>query len=665
MRNVIIGTAGHVDHGKTCLIRALTGMDTDRLAEEKKRGITIDLGFASLDGGDDINIGIIDVPGHEKFIRNMLAGIGGIDLVLLIIALDEGVMPQTREHFEILKMLGIRQGIIVFTKMDLADEEMTGIVREETEELVRGSFLEGAPQVCVSAYTGENIEELRTLILKMVRGTGSRRTDPELFRLPVDRVFTVKGFGTVVTGTLTEGSCAAGDELMLYPQEKRVRVRGIQNHNRAEERAEAGQRTALNLAGVEKDETERGAVLARPDSLIPSYMADARVRLFDGTGRRLKNNSRVHISFGSSRAVCKAVLLEGDGIGPGEEAYVQLRFEEPVVMRKGDRFILLFYSPVETFAGGVILEAAAVKHRRNQKKVIEGLKIREEGSSAACAEQEVREFSAGIPGLRELAIRLNETEEQTGRLLEQLREKKKIIAIGDTGWVHQEYWKVIARWAEKTLKDFHSRNIVMTAMEQAEFLERLGREFHLEARVQNLLARELKKRKIIQITESGVALYGRDEDPDAGLRELQRQILLAYREAGIAIPSNKELLSRFAERKTARQVMTDLNRKGYLVKVDADHYIDEKSWHYLLQVLQKKLSEDGCITLAEYRDLLKTSRKYSQMYLEAFDARKYTKLEADVHYPLRPIPGRSPAQSPSEYASGGCQGCTGEDCQQS
>ena len=638
MQNVIIGTAGHVDHGKTCLIRALTGTDTDRLSEEKKRGITIDLGFAALQGPDGINIGIIDVPGHEKFIRNMLAGIGGIDLVLLIIALDEGVMPQTREHFEILRMLGIRKGIVVFTKKDLADDEMTGIVQEETSDLIRGSFLEGAPQICVSAQTGENIEELRTCIFRMVRETGERRTDPELFRMPVDRVFTVKGFGTVVTGTVTEGSCGAGDELMLYPQEKRIRVRGIQNHNQAEERAEAGQRAALNLAGVEKEETERGEVLARPDSMIPAYMTDAKVRLFTDTGRRLKNNSRVHISFGSSRAVCKAVLLDCDSIGPGEEAWVQLRFETPVVMRKGDRFILLFYSPVETFAGGVILEAAAVKHRRNQKKVLDGLRIREQGDPSACAEQEVRDFSAGIPDVRELAVRLNLTESRTAGLLEELREKKRIISIGEAGWVHREYWQVIAAWAERTLKEFHSRNIVMTAMEQAEFLERMGREFHVETRVQNLLLKELRKRKVIQTGENGISLYGRDEDPDAGLRELQRQILMAYHEAGIAVPSNKELLSRFSERKTARQIMTDLNRKGYLVKVDADHYIEAAGWKYLLQTLRNKLEADGSVTLAEYRDILKTSRKYSQMYLEAFDARKYTKLEADVHYPLRGIP---------------------------
>ena len=639
MQNIIIGTAGHVDHGKTCLIKALTGTDTDRLQEEKKRGITIDLGFASLPNEEGINIGIIDVPGHEKFIRNMLSGIGGIDLVLLIIALDEGIMPQTREHFEILQMLGIRKGIIVYTKADLADEEMTEIVRDETREMVSGTFLQNAEEICVSAWTGQGIEELRQMILRDAREAGRRRTEPELFRLPIDRVFTMKGFGTVVTGTLMEGSCRTGEELILYPQGKRVRIRGIQNHGNTEEEAEAGQRTALNLAGADRDEIERGEILARPEGLIPTYMADVRIRLFDSTSRRLKNNSRVHISYGSSRAVCKVILLSADSAGAGEgDFYAQLRFDEPVVMKKGDRFILLFYSPVETFAGGIVLEGAAVKHRRNQRRVLDGLRIREEGDALACAEQEVKEFSLLIPGTRELAVRLNQTEKETREQLEKLREKKKILAVGSEGWIHREYWQVIASYAERILTDFHSRNIIVQGMDRAEFLERLTREFRADGRAGDLLEAELKKRRITQAVGNGVALYGRENDPDAGMEELRRQILLRYKEAGIAIPSNKELISRFEEKKAARQLLTELDRRGFLVRVDQDHYISSEEWNRLLLVLKQKLDRDGRITLAEYRDLLHTSRKYSQMYLEAFDRRKYTKLENEVHYIVNGVP---------------------------
>ena len=518
MQHTIIGTAGHVDHGKTWLIKALTGEDTDRLQEEKKRGITIDLGFASMDDGEGGTIGIIDVPGHEKFIRNMLAGIGGIDLVLLIIALDEGVMPQTREHFAILKMLGIRRGILVFTKADLADEEMAEIVEEETAEMTAGSFLEHAPRIRVSAVTGQNIETLRQMILTEVRQAQARPTAPELFRLPVDRVFTVKGFGTVVTGTLTEGSCRVGDELMLYPQEKPVRVRGIQNHGRPEEEASAGQRTALNLSGVDREEIARGEVLAAPGALLPSRMADVRVRLFEDTPYRLKNNSRVHISYGSSRAVCKAVLLDADSIGQGGEAYAQLRFEEPVSLRRGDRFILLFYSPMETFGGGVVIDAAASRHRRKTRRVQESLRLQELGTPGEMAEAVVRDYSAGIPDTRELSLRLHMTEEETAAILEELRGKKIIMMVGDAGWVHRDYWKVIAAFAEKVLRDFHSRNIVRTAMDRAEFLERLGREFRVEGRALQLLDAELKKRKVTQVRENGVALFGRDEgqaDPAA------------------------------------------------------------------------------------------------------------------------------------------------------
>ena len=289
MRNVIVGTAGHVDHGKTCLIKALTGIDTDRLAEEKKRGITIELGFAGLPNDEGMRIGIIDVPGHEKFIRNMLAGIGGIDLVLLVIAMDEGVMPQTVEHFEILNMLGIRKGIIVFTKTDLVDEEWAGMVEEDTKRLVSGSFLEEAPMIRVSAQTGENIGRLKQRILDEVRGIEEKREDGELFRLPVDRVFTVEGFGTVVTGTLVEGSCHTGQEIMLYPEERLLRIRGIESHGNREETASAGQRTALNLTGIKKEEIRRGSLLAAPGSIIPGAMADVKIRLFPTTDRRLKN----------------------------------------------------------------------------------------------------------------------------------------------------------------------------------------------------------------------------------------------------------------------------------------------------------------------------------------------------------------------------------------
>ena len=345
MKNIIVGTAGHVDHGKTCLIKALTGMDCDRLKEEKKRGITIENGFADMICGD-YNISVIDVPGHEKFVKNMLMGIGGIDMVLLVIGLDEGVMPQTVEHFRILEMLDIRRGIIVFTKRDMTDdEEWIELVKEDARELVKGTFMEGAPEIEVSAFTGLNIEELKELILDTIDDSLLKDSSGMLFRLPVDRVFTIEGFGTVITGTLMEGSIRAGDDVMVYPDEKILKVRNVQVHNETVDEALAGQRTALNLQGVKKEELERGKVLAKPGSLTPSRFLDLRLELFRDTDRTVLNGSRVHFYSGSSETVAKVNLLDREALTKGESCYCQLKLEEPVALRRNDRFIIRFFSP--------------------------------------------------------------------------------------------------------------------------------------------------------------------------------------------------------------------------------------------------------------------------------------------------------------------------------
>lgn len=310
--------------------------------------------------------------------KNMLAGIGGIDLVLLVIALDEGVMPQTVEHFEILKMLHIKQGIVVFTKADLVDEDWAELVNDDVDNLVKGTFMEKAGRIQVSAYTGKNIDVLKQMIVDKVRVAGGRRQEKELFRLPIDRVFTMEGFGTVVTGTLLEGCCQVGQEVELYPTERTVKIREIQTHGHRVDMAYAGQRTALNLVNIKKDEINRGEVLAAQDSLLKSQFIDAKVQLFSSTDRELRNGDRVHINYGSAQAICKAVLLDKDVLSAGEEAYVQFRFDEPVAVRRNDRFIIRFYSPTITFGGGIVLEAEALKHKRNHEEVIDSLHIKSE-----------------------------------------------------------------------------------------------------------------------------------------------------------------------------------------------------------------------------------------------------------------------------------------------
>jgi len=354
MHNVIVGTAGHVDHGKTCLIQALTGVNTDRLKEEKRRGITIELGFADMPNSKDLSIGVIDVPGHEKFIKNMLAGIGGIDIVLLVIAADEGVMPQTKEHFEIIKMLYINQGIIVLTKVDMVDEEWLEVVKDDIKEYVTGTFLEQAPIIEVSSYTGQNIAELKELICNIAEKSSNRREEPELLRIPVDRVFTIDGFGTVITGTLIEGTISVGDEVEIYPKGKIAKVRNLQVHGNMVEKAFAGQRTAVNLTNIKKEELKRGDVLASKGTLTPTMMADVKIDMFKDSPRTLVNGSRLHLYYGSAEVLCKVVLLDADVLESGQSGYAQLRLEEEIAIKKDDRFILRFNSPQESICGCII-----------------------------------------------------------------------------------------------------------------------------------------------------------------------------------------------------------------------------------------------------------------------------------------------------------------------
>src|SRR5919202_1755413 len=398
MKSIIVGTAGHIDHGKTTLVRALTGVDADRLPEEKRRGITIDLGFAELDLGD-VRVGFVDVPGHERFVKNMLAGAHGIDLVALVIAADEGVMPQTREHFDICRLLGVRAGIVVLTKADAVDEELLELVRAEAEELVAGSFLEGAAVVAASARTGEGVEELKARLREAALAAPARDSET-VTRLPIDRSFTMRGFGAVVTGTLVAGEIKEGQELELLPAGARVRVRGVQVHGSAVKTAKAGQRTAVNLGGVEASGVERGMVLAPAGRLAATQIVDARVTVLKDAPRPLKTRQRVRVHHGTAEVLARAVVLEGPGeVAPGAAGVVQLRLESPIVALPGDRFILRTYSPPQTFAGGEVLDAHAPKHRgRERAAARERLKALDGAGRAARLAYFVG--SAGERGLR-------------------------------------------------------------------------------------------------------------------------------------------------------------------------------------------------------------------------------------------------------------------------
>ena len=559
MQNVIVGTAGHVDHGKTCLIKALTGTDTDRLKEEQKRGITIELGFANLPNDAGIHIGIIDVPGHEKFVKNMLAGIGGIDLVLLVVALDEGVMPQTVEHFEILKMLHIKQGIVVFTKADLVDEDWAELVNDDVDNLVKGTFMEKADRIQVSAYTGKNIDVLKQMIVDKVRAAGARRQEKELFRLPIDRVFTMEGFGTVVTGTLLEGCCQVGQEVELYPTEKTVKIREIQTHGHKVDMAYAGQRTALNLVNIKKDEINRGDVLAAQDSLLKSQFIDAKVQLFSSTDRELRNGDRVHINYGSAQAICKAVLLDKDVLSAGEEAYVQFRFDEPVAVRRNDRFIIRFYSPTITFGGGIVLEAEALKHKRNHEEVIDSLHIKELGTDLEVLELELKEESRYFPVPKILAAKLNWTNQETEEQLEVLVKGKKAVRLSDGSFIHKDYWNEITQYGTELLNQFHKENPISDGMEKEEFKSRILDNFKIrESKKADVLLNEMIKRSITVTMASAIAAAGFNAEYSHELKGMLKDIEDTYLKAGYEIPATDDVIGKFKDKKMAKQIVNDL-----------------------------------------------------------------------------------------------------------
>lgn len=636
MQNVIVGTSGHVDHGKTCLIKALSGFDTDRLKEEKKRGITIELGFANLPNEEGLHIGIIDVPGHEKFVKNMLAGIGGIDLVLLVIGLDEGIMPQTVEHFEILKMLHVRQGIIVFTKSDLVDDDWAEMVEEDVSEMVAGSFLENADRIRVSSFTGHNIPELKKMILDKVRAVGVRRSESELFRLPIDRVFTMEGFGTVITGTLLEGSCRVGEEVMVYPEEKLIKIRGIQSHGEKAEEALAGQRTAVNLANVKKEDLVRGEVLASPGSLTNSQFLDVKVSLFKTTDRQLRNGDRVHFNYGSAQTIAKAVLLDKDVIGPGEGGYVQLRFDAPVAVKRNDRFIIRFYSPVETFGGGIILDADPPKHKRNQDGLSDALAIRELGCDEEVLELVLKEESIRFPSIHHLAAKMNWTDKETETAMETLKKQKKALSLNDGNFFHKAFWERVADYTKELLEGFHKSNPIASGMEKEEFKSRILEHFYLnDSKKGVVLLNELLKRSVITATGSTIAAAGFSatySDAHSGMRDT---LIKTYVAAGMEAPATDDVMAQFKDKKQAKQVLNDLFKDGTLIKLNPGAYMYKDHYEKAMALMREHFASHPTMSLAEYRDLLGTSRKYVLLILDHLDAQKITKMQGDVRVLLK------------------------------
>ena len=625
-----------MDHGKTCLIKALTGIDCDRLKEEKKRGITIENGFADMVVGD-YNVSIIDVPGHEKFIKNMLMGIGGIDMVLLVIGLDEGVMPQTVEHFRILEMLDIRRGIIVYTKRDMVnDEDWIELVKEDAHELVKGTFLEGAPEIEVSSYDGYNIEELRGLILETVEDSVLKNDSSSMFRLPVDRVFTIDGFGTVVTGTLMEGSIRQGDDVMVYPGGKVGKVRNVQVHNENVSEALAGQRTALNLQGLKKDDLDRGRVLARPGSMEPARFLDVKLELFRDSDRNVLNGSRVHFHSGSSEAVAKVILLDRDSLERGDTCYCQLRLEEEMAVRRNDRFIIRFFSPLITLGGGRILETSPVKHKRFDEKVLEDLKIKDEGTVKEVLELTVKEKSRFFPDNMEIALRINHQPEGVKALTDELVGEGKLFRVKKDGFIHLSYLEGAEEKADAILSAYHRENSMSAGLPKAEFISRLMGELRIDDRKGgDDILELLKERKAVKEASGCISLYDFKVKESPEMVKLRERILKKYQDAGFDMPVLDEVVGSEKDKKNTVHIIESLAENGSLVKLDFQYYMAKDAYDKAMKALMDHLQKNGRITLAEFRDIMGTSRKYAMTFLDYADRNRLTEKKEDYRILLK------------------------------
>ena len=625
MKNIIIGTAGHVDHGKTRLIKALSGIDTDRLEEEKKRGITIELGFAHIPNDAGYNIGVIDVPGHEKFIKNMLAGIGGIDFVLFVVAADEGIMPQTREHFEILNALGIDDGIIAVTKTDMVEEEWLELLLDEVNEYFSGTFLEGKPVIPVSAATGENIEVLREAIIAKCDRENKRREEAELFRLPVDRVFTMSGFGTVVTGTLVDGTVSVGDDVIVYPHQgegpggsdgRKAKIRGIETYGRETEQAVAGQRTAINLAAIGKNDISRGDVLAAKNAVTVTSMIDVSLRMFSATDRIVLNNSRVHLYSGAAEVLAKVVLLDRDALAAGEECYAQLRLEEPMALRRGDRFIIRFYSPIITVGGGLVLDTLPLKHKRMREDVLSDIDVLANGSISDIIVMKSGE--RGFIRQDELGHELGLLPHEMQAIVSELTEgsNARLIKLSDGTLLSADRFARMRGELETIINDYHSVNPLADGIPRQELLSRLRHTWYTEDdRLLQAAVRYLMDQGVLEDRGRSIALSGFKIEYTKEQLALKSKIADMYRKASIEMLRTDDIMA-LGRKGIVSAILEDLVTEGVIIKVNPSYYISVPAWD---EAVAAARSFDGEFTLAEYRDKIGTSRKYAAELLPAMD----------------------------------------------
>jgi selenocysteine-specific elongation factor len=618
MKNIIVGTAGHIDHGKTALVKALTGIDTDRLEEEKRRGITIDLGFAHLQLTGALRLGFVDVPGHERFVKNMLAGVGGIDLLLFTIAADESIKPQTREHFDICRLLGIPRGVIALTKADLVDDDLVGLVRLEVEELVAGSFLEGAPIVPVSSLTGAGLENLRGELARVAAMVPEKNAAGH-FRLPIDRVFSVKGFGTVATGTLVSGSVAAEQTVEVYPAGRRLRVRGVQVHGSKADRARAGQRTALNLADIEPAELSRGDVLSEPGMFRAVKQVDCRLDLLAGA-KPLKHRAPVHFHSGTAEIEAEVRLLEGTAaLKPGSRAYARLLLRDAALLLPGDRFIIRMFSPVVTIGGGVVVDVSARRYRKGDD-VKARLDVLAGQDVAARIGLLLRESPFGM-GTAELVARTGMLE----REIAAAAGRAAVVTVAQPQpWYMDRAWFQAARERlVKTVREFHQKHPLLPGIARQDLR---GRELKdVPAFVLDALIVDAK-----EIVAEGETVRSRGhklvlkEDEEQARAAIER----AFEQTGLAVPSLAEVLAKSGvEAARARPLLQILLREKKLVRISDELVFHQSAIERLRGMLAaRKGTRFG---VASFKDWTGVSRKYAIPLLEFLDREKVTRREGD------------------------------------
>lgn len=630
MREIVLGTAGHVDHGKTSLIRALTGIETDRLKEEKKRGITIELGFAYLDLPCGHRLGIVDVPGHEKFVKNMVAGVTGMDLVAFIIAADEGIMPQTVEHFEICRLLGVKKGMVVLTKKDMVDEDWLEMVQDEISEFFEGSFLEEAPVIPVSSTTGEGIDIVLQTLDEFVKQHNFQEVFGP-FRLPIDRIFAMKGFGAVVTGTSISGRTSVGEELRIYPTDNVTKVRGIQVHSEAVETVEAGHRTAINLQGVDTGNIERGMVLASPDSLQANYMLDCQFLYLGSNAKPLKHRKRVRVHLGTAEIIGRISLIDRDELEPGEEAGVQLLLERPVAVWPDDYFVIRSYSPVATIGGGRVLGNVSPRKRKRltdadqqyNQRVFESLS---EGSLEERALTFLRESGAKGLTFDELAIRLGLFGKHLKKALNEPLSTKKMAVVDSAA---QRY--VDVEIAENTkfemltsLARYHKDNPLLTGLVKEELRLSIGKV--IDQKVFTYCLNELLRKGEVVQDESMIRLAGHEVALKADEEELQRELLGWYNSKGLSTPTVRDTMEHFSEysEKMVKGVLDLLLREGKLVKISETLYYEKELIDDLVKKVIAEIGSKGEIDAPGFKNLTGLTRKFSIPILEYLDRIKLT-----------------------------------------